>query len=337
MTAPSEVIASQPDGGSAQSAAQSAVVLGGAAHPVAADRHAAADGQLEQRAHVTVEAVGVGVATDAAPVTAVGVLVEGPVAPLRGQVGATRGVVGDPQRVVRQRRRLHVVLPEVAAGVDDRLDAGRGLDVRDPLLHLVRDRRRRLAAVVLDVDHRRQITRLQIAHVIEQQVRLRDRILRGAEELVDADLEPGRARVRPVLVEVVVEGVEAVRDANEREAGPVTRDGVPVHVALPLRDVDALERRPARADRGGLGIELACERRGGRLVVPQPVAHLRVRCGDEVGGRGSGGEGEGGNREGRDRQRPLGPGPGQHLRSSSLPHPCTHLTSSRAVAQSQVT
>src|SRR5690606_23460556 len=109
----------------------------------------------------TVERVGVDVAGDARHRAGRRVLMKRPRGPGRRDVGATGGVVRDPERVVDEVVALHVVLPEVATRVDDRLDAGGLLDAIDPRV----DRRGGLGGVgaraALDVDDRGQVAGLK--------------------------------------------------------------------------------------------------------------------------------------------------------------------------------
>ena len=70
-------------------------------------------------------------------------------------------------------------------------------DVLEPSLNRVGDRGPALPRRALHVDHGRKIAGHQRAHVVEQQVRLGDRILVGLEVLVHAGMHSGRARVVP--------------------------------------------------------------------------------------------------------------------------------------------
>ncbi len=222
--------------------------------------------------------------------------------------------MGEPERVVVPFIGSDVVAPEVAPRVDDRLETEL-LDPFDPsadrVAHL------RLApprGPMLDVDRGRKVhvrdragLRGHVAaHLLQQVVGLTEHRLVGSEELVDARIDARAPRLFPVLSEELVLGVEAVGHPHEGELHVVPRDGVPVDVGLPLRNVDALER-------GAVGTRHIRRRRGVGVFdgfgEPETVTHLRIIGGlrGVVGGEVCGSnEQESGGDRGREHRLRLG-------------------------------
>ena len=101
------------------------------------------------------------------------------------------------------------------------------------------DRRRRLTAGDLNVEHDGQVARAELADLRDDEVRLADLVLAGLEELVRRADDSGALHARPVAVELRVDETRAVGDARGTElnvsAGPIVG-------ALVVADVDALHR-----------------------------------------------------------------------------------------------
>ncbi len=228
-------------------------VLAAAALGVAALDGAAGVRHRLEVGEAAVEEVHVDVAVDAGDLAGARGLEEDPVAPRVGEVGADGAVLGDPERVGGPLGGADLGLPDVLAGVDDRLDAEGCRDVVDPLADRGGDLVRGEAVVGLDVDDGGEDAGAEGAHLLEEEVGLGDRVLGGAEVLVGADDEAVLLGLLPVGGDVVVDVLGAVGDADEGELLAVGGDRGPVDRGLPGGDVDALDGGAVGADDRGEG------------------------------------------------------------------------------------
>ena len=157
---------------------------------------------------------------------------------------------------------LEIVGVEVGRGVDDRTLAVVRFQLVHEDLHLLQHvfaRRPLLAArraVPFDVEDRRQRA-LDLRHVADEPVGLLARRAAPVEEVIGAALQPGPVGIAPVLAEHRVEMVAAIGRLDVDEVRALPAQLLPVDVALPARDVDAvhgelLGRGLAEIDRLGV-------------------------------------------------------------------------------------
>ena len=106
------------------------------------------------------------------------------------------------------------------------------------------------AVVGLDVGDEGEIGAAEAAHGLEKQVGLILWIGGGAEMLVGAAADAGALHGREVVGEALVDHVDAVGDAREREHDPGRLHLLPVDGALVAGDVDAGQAARDAAVRG---------------------------------------------------------------------------------------
>ena len=226
------------------------------------------------------ELVDIHVAADAGNGAAGSVLPEARRRPRRGVGRAVHSVVCDPQVITRESARVDAVAREIGdEGVDHRDPAGRRLNGVEESLGAKRDvgRRRgpgaagisealRIAVGALDVERGRQVSRLERAHLREEEIRLRRAVEGRIEEVIRPARHSGGLRARPV----VGKGRGAERLAlrrlhvGESDAGGLRHRPVDVR-AFGVGDIHPVNDRTGTFDR------LRREWRRGSRSVRQPL------------------------------------------------------------------
>src|SRR5690606_31461380 len=212
-----------------------------------------------------IEGVEVDLLAHALGETGAGILPEHPVSS-RIDLGGMRRHRAQPERVILERA-LQVVLIEIGRGIDDRLLAVMAFDLLDEDAHLLQylltcgTLLALRECIPLHIQYRGQGA-LLLRDVADEPVSLLGGRPAPIEKVIGAVLQARSRCSFPVLVEHRIEMIPAVGGFDVDEVGAVLAQLLPIDVALPARDVDAMNgkvlgRVPAEVDWLGVAETLA--------------------------------------------------------------------------------